>query len=62
MRKLWESFSTFAMSEIESSKERKGHKQIVAMNDETLGKKEVMESQPQEHQLWNVSVLLKKWI
>ena len=57
MQKLWESFSTFAMSEIESSKERKGHKQIVAMNDETLGKKGVMESQPQEHQLWNVSVL-----
>ena len=51
MQKLWESFSTFAMSEIERSKERKGHKEMVTMNNETLGKKGVMESQPQEHQL-----------
>ena len=39
MQKLWESFSTFAMSEIERSKERKGHKEMVTMNNETLGKK-----------------------
>ena len=68
-QKLWEYFNTFGMSVIESSKEGKGRRTIEWRRESVIEflqwlmkrweKEGVMESHPQEHQLWNAPILMK---
>ena len=67
MQKLWKSFSTFAMSETESSKERKGHKQISGDENKILNGLDDQSNVGKKEELWRAnqkstnSWLLQMW-